>query len=79
MHFDRVYSVLNVVLNVCQLYRHGGKSGNGKPGMGIREWQKGVGKTGLGKAVFFPVTGNDHFSRREFPIFSRPAILLKNN
>ena len=59
--------------------RHGRESGNGKTGT-----RKGCQETGMGKTVFSRNgekmgTGNAHFSRQEFPVFSRPAIWLKNN
>ena len=60
------------------LTRHGREIGNGKTGTG-----KGCRETGKGNGerLFFPVmvTDNDHFSRREFPFFSRPEIWFKNN
>src|SRR5277367_6608771 len=59
---------------------------DGKAGMGKREREKGVGKreNGNGKSYFFPLreksgTGNDHFSRREFPVFFPSCNMVKNN
>jgi len=60
--------------------RHGRESGNRKTGTG-----KGCRETGKREweMLFFPKrekteAGNDPFSRREFHVFPRPAIWLKN-